>query len=970
MRFGAALIAAVVCGFSLAFATAQLTGASSLITGTPGGPVAGSAMDFDPIALFAALMMAISFGITTAAIFFARGQQRLRGEAEAARDEAQQAQLRVHRSFQSLQECLASERLAIVRWTSHGPPQVLFNTLSGDVRAPDHLLDPALWLSEHDAGRLQRALSGLRERATGFVLTASTRDERWVSLTGRSAGGEPILTVRELEGDALRAVTRAAAHAEALSELENYRRLFDDLPLLIWFSDAEGRTIWANTAYTTTVAEPGEDGARGEGATAADAAAARASTDARDAREAGRSAVLSRTAPLLDATDRARLVAQLGRPIAAQSADETGPASTPSGSPATAGATARLGVTLAGERRTLDVSAVRMGSLVAFFASDVTQLEQSRVNLTRLATAYNRTLDKVSTAIATFGADARLVFHNDAFNALSGLSAPWLASRPREGEALDRLRERGLLPVTQDYRRWKTELMDTIRAQDSMEDWWHLPDGRTLHVIAEKQPDAGVTYLFDDVSEKLELESRFNELLKVQGQTLDQLNEGVAVFATDGRLKLFNSALGGVWALDDVPLVTENGIHVSELFDRLKNQHANDDDWARIEAAVFAMDGESRMVAGQIHREDGMVIAYSVEPLPDGGTLVTFSDITDRTRAEQALIERNEALVEADRLKTAFVSHVSYELRTPLTNIIGFAELLSSPRTGRLNAKQREYLSDVHGSAKTLQTIINDILDLATIDAGNFDLRLAPTTPRAIIEAAVAGLADRMDKARIALTVSIDPDAGDFVADTHRAAHVVYNLLANAVGFSEPGSRVSVAAERRGAFMVFEVTDEGCGIPEDRQKSIFERFESNHANGRRRGAGLGLAIVKSLVELHGGTVALTSEIDVGTTVEVHFPLIPPQHDSVDATRFRSDTMADAMGMAIDEPRPPLPGPLRAPVAPSRPAMNDGAACLTESDEDAAESGANAEEALPSWDEPAPADAMREASPAPSPQSAA
>jgi len=113
-------------------------------------------------------------------------------------------------------------------------------------------------------------------------------------------------------------------------------------------------------------------------------------------------------------------------------------------------------------------------------------------------------------------------------------------------------------------------------------------------------------------------------------------------------------------------------------------------------------------------RPDGSVIDFTAVPLPDGATLVNFADVTASKRIERALAERNEALVEADRLKNQFISHVSYELRTPLTNIIGFSELLSSPRAGELNQKQREYVSDISSSSKTLLSIIDDILDFAT----------------------------------------------------------------------------------------------------------------------------------------------------------------------------------------------------------------------------------------------------------------
>jgi signal transduction histidine kinase len=293
--------------------------------------------------------------------------------------------------------------------------------------------------------------------------------------------------------------------------------------------------------------------------------------------------------------------------------------------------------------------------------------------------------------------------------------------------------------------------------------------------------------------------------------------------------------------------------------------------WARISRAVTGISDRRQPVAGQMMRPDQSVIDFAVAPLPDGATLITFVDVTDSKRYEQTLIERNEALVAADRLKSQFISHVSYELRTPLTNIIGFSELLSSPRTGELNSKQREYLNDISASSRTLLAIINDILDLATIDAGALELKVAPVKVTDVVDTAVLGVRDRAGRARLNLDIRIAEDAVEFIADEARVRQVLYNLLANAIGFSKPADTISVTVRREAGMMAFTVEDKGVGIPKDQQQRMLERFESRSQGSKHRGAGLGLAIVKSLVELHGGTISLESEPGQGTSVTVRFP---------------------------------------------------------------------------------------------------
>jgi signal transduction histidine kinase len=481
-----------------------------------------------------------------------------------------------------------------------------------------------------------------------------------------------------------------------------------------------------------------------------------------------------------------------------------------------------------------------------------------------------RSFDRLATAFAVFDGDQRLAHFNQAYVDLWRLDPAWLATHPRDSEVLDRLRQARRLPEKADYRDWRRAWLAAYGTNTQKEDQWHLPDGRTLHVVADSVSEAGVTYLYENVTERLALESRYNALIHVQRETLDTLREGVAVFAPNGRLRLHNRAFAAIWRLSAADL--EGEPHIDDIISRCRPLYDEPQAWERAKAAVTAIFSERRAYESQLDRPDGSVIACAALPLPDGGTLLTYVDVTDTKHVERALRERNEALETADRVKSAFVSHVSYELRTPLTNIIGFAELMASPLAGPLGAKQREYLGDIRASGQTLLAIIDDILDLATIDAGAFELKLTPVKVRGVIEAAVLGLRERLKQSNIALAIGIEPGVDEFVADDARVTQILYNLLANAIGFSAPGGKIVLSCRREGAMLAFTVEDQGCGIPEDFQSVVFERFESRANGSGHRGAGLGLTIVKGLVELHGGTVMLASSPGRGTQVKALLPL--------------------------------------------------------------------------------------------------
>lgn len=517
------------------------------------------------------------------------------------------------------------------------------------------------------------------------------------------------------------------------------------------------------------------------------------------------------------------------------------------------------------------------------FLDEARRTERTRAETKASIETRFRSFDRLATAFAVFDSAQRLAHYNQAYVDLWQLDPEWLDTRPRDGEILDRLRQARRLEERADYRVWKQNWLSAYGADTQIEDEWHLPDGGMLHVIADADGEGGVTYLYENVTEQIALESRYNALSQVQRETLDTLREGVAVFAPSGRLRLYNSAFAYIWQLN--PRLLDAEPHVEDVISWCRTLVDVPEEWERTKAAVTAIVAERRPYDSQFDRPDGAVIACAALPLPDGGTLLTYSDITDTKRAERALIEMNEALQAADRIKSEFVSHVSYELRTPLNSMLGFAQMLAEPAFGELGEKQREYVDDILSSGTTLRAIVDDILDLATIDAGTLELKLAPVHVREVIEQARQGVEDRLKQDNVKLEIEVAPGVDEIVADARRLTQILYNLLSNAIGFSAPGKVIRLACDQEGPMIAFVVEDEGVGIPEDFQQTVFDRFESRTQGSRHRGAGLGLSIVKSLAELHGGTVSLHSDPGKGTQVRVLLPL-KQEADMADVEPYR------------------------------------------------------------------------------------
>jgi signal transduction histidine kinase len=260
--------------------------------------------------------------------------------------------------------------------------------------------------------------------------------------------------------------------------------------------------------------------------------------------------------------------------------------------------------------------------------------------------------------------------------------------------------------------------------------------------------------------------------------------------------------------------------------------------------------------------------------LPDGNVLLTCLDVSDTKRVERALRESNEALETAARLKSEFIANVSYELRTPLNAITGFAEILTNQYFGSLTPRQLEYSRGILESAQRLSQLINDILDLATIEAGYLALETGRVEVREMLEAVAALSRERAGAHNIALTVACPGDIGAIDADERRLKQALFNLVSNAMKFTSPGGAIRLEARAdNGAAgdLVLAVADNGIGIAASDQQRVFEKFERGAPRNRDAGAGLGLSLVKSLIELHGGSVAIESDIGIGTTILCRLP---------------------------------------------------------------------------------------------------
>ncbi|HXM03663.1 MAG TPA: ATP-binding protein [Chthoniobacterales bacterium] len=263
------------------------------------------------------------------------------------------------------------------------------------------------------------------------------------------------------------------------------------------------------------------------------------------------------------------------------------------------------------------------------------------------------------------------------------------------------------------------------------------------------------------------------------------------------------------------------------------------------------------------------------------GHLLGFSkvtrDRTERRKMELALREKNIELQKTVEARDLFLANMSHELRTPLNGIIGFAEFLADEKPGPVSPKQKEYLEDILHSGKHLLHVINDVLDLAKVEAGKMELSSEAFSIAKAIDDVYAALELTAQKKQLQIRIELDPDFDEVTLDRNRFKQVLYNLFSNAVKFTDEGGSVEVVTEKidENRFRLV-VADTGIGIKPEDLKRLFKEFEQINPGQRRgQGTGLGLALTRRIVELQSGTIDVESQFGKGTKFTIVLPMVLP-----------------------------------------------------------------------------------------------
>jgi len=639
-----------------------------------------------------------------------------------------------------------------------------------------------------------------------------------------SPGGAALVWVFDFSESEGELVSLRAEASRARADFTALVGLIEAAPMPMWFRDREGRLRLVNRAYVEAV----------QGESAAE--------------------VVEQGAELVEAVDGltaaqvALQAARMGRPI-----ERMVPA------------------TIGGQRRTLRLSDLPLGEEgIAGYAVDIEDMEELARSFRAFREAQRAMLDQLSAGVAQFDAARTLVFANQPFQRIFALKPALMLDPPPFERLLDMARDAGRLPEARDFPAWRREKAAWFRDSAAHEEAWPLPDGTHLRVVAQPMPDGGLLLIAEDRTEELRISANRDTLLRTRTATFDSLFESLGVFAPDGHMQLWNRRFAQDWGLDGEFLDTHPKIDV--LLGRIAARLLKPTQAKLVGDVVRAATLDRKQTGGRVVLADGRTLEFAGVPLPDGNGLLTVLDITDSQKAEAALRERNAALLEADAVKTRFLANMSYEFRTPLTSIGGFAELLEAGLGGELNESGREYVAAILASVHMLGEQIETVLDLSQSEAGLLplaqeEIELFPFVTRLVEERAAA-----VTEGGLTLDLRGDRSAGRIRGDRRRLGRVIGHLVDNAIAATPRGGRILVdlAPTREGPRIV--VSDNGPGMDPATLARALEGLKSGPegvAPDRRRG--LGLPLARRIVKAHGGSFELLSEPGQGTAAIIQLP---------------------------------------------------------------------------------------------------
>lgn len=684
--------------------------------------------------------------------------------------------------------------------------------LSKDVFENDFFQNLNLWLSEKDSYHLKMNLENLFEKADIFDINFETKLGHFLNVTGQISAGSVFVFFQEISQLKQKYQKQKRENFFLKQQLSLFKSILNKANFAVLLDDEEKNLFWANSFYESLFLSH--------------------HTKDRKINFFSKNSLLKFEKKKSDPFYKVPMI-------------------------------------INGQRHFFDIYQERRRSIEGTIALDMTRFYNLKQDLDLSSKSYTEAFDLISTAVSIFDEDAKLRFANRAFASMFQFGDAFLLSKPTLREILEFLKNKGLLPQYSSWSDFKENLENSCQSTKISQHMWTLADSRSIRIFIQPQIDGSTIWIYEDLTENANLQKKYDNLIKTQGETLDYLSDGVIVLGSDGRIRLTNSSFLRLWNLPrDLAI---EGVHIQKVKEFCKD-FVLGSPWHDLFMIATSYDENRDVTRGHMNLKDERVFEYVTLPLPEGQILISFTDITDRFRYEKALNEKNKLLEETEKLRSNFIKHVSYELRTPLTTLIGYTQILKDSIFGVLTPKQEEFLEHIISSSADLLNVVNDILDLASVDADMLELHPSNVDLPQLISIVFSRIEEQRQQKNISIIKKIQNPLPILYADPERLRQILIKLLLNAIQQNQENSKIEISIFKEKNYIVFEIRDEFQDMNENFIKEIFYPLNSSKEAGIKSTASLMLSVAKSLVELHKGIFTIRSYGERGSVISCSFPL--------------------------------------------------------------------------------------------------
>jgi signal transduction histidine kinase len=490
---------------------------------------------------------------------------------------------------------------------------------------------------------------------------------------------------------------------------------------------------------------------------------------------------------------------------------------------------------------------------------DLSQQEMLQQEIGHLGKSTHEILEVISLPVIIYNNNKQVEFFNNPYIKMFELDPSWLETKPTFSEVLEELRAKRKIPDTEDFQVYKNKQLACFNnLLAPIEDIAYYPDGRTVRMVTAPYHNGGLMITVNDITDWLTLERRYNTLLAVHRQVADNLFEGLVVFGSDHKLQLYNSAFCRMWHYNEDELTPAP--HLDTIIDKIKTRidyKHYDASWGnftnRIRAKII---DRSATKEGRIKLHDEVVYDFSSTPLPDGSSLLTFLDVSDRYRIEKSLLERSEALELAHGIKSDYIAMIHQGIKYPLRGILlNFADMLEK-KYGDINPKYQERVKSIWLEIDHILRFIENVNDLASIESGNTSLNIEEVNIVQVMEDVKATLLESALEKKLQISLDYhDQDAYHLQGDLKRLKQIFFNLLRNAISFAVSEELIKIHITELANEIHIEVSNAKAMIPYEDTYGASKKLKK----GENIITGLGFSLIKRIATLHGGSVKLNHQ---------------------------------------------------------------------------------------------------------------